>query len=115
MSILESIIAGGNRGHWSRENNNIVCADGFELSVIAGGGAYSTPRPTYCSCSHSDRPPPEPFAGEVVHDFPGPYTHVEVMTYGPASWDEYDSGGVYSNVPAEMVRALVAEHGGERP
>lgn len=132
MSELEEIIAHGNRGHSKRQDNNwITCADGFRLSVIAGGGAYCQPRPSMCSCAYLS---PEKQAEygvtprghlpyEVAHDFPGPYTHVEVgypsekprpwkqwRQYGAHRWEDSD---VFANVPVEMVRDLVKAHGGE--
>jgi hypothetical protein len=100
MSALESIIAHGNRSldieriksgaGWS--DSWITCADGFKLSVIAGGG-------TYCSPPDTDR---------------GPFHRVEVMIDGPTpeGWD--DAGGsVHGFVEVEKVRELIASHGGE--
>ena len=106
MSYLESVIAHGNmRQPGSVAHQNIVCADGFMMSVIAGGGAYSSPR----------------------YNDPGPYSHVEVgfPSERPEPWDDmwegYLDGGsidptesVYPWVPIDDVRALVASHGGER-
>ena len=105
MSYLETVIAHGNMGQpGSVAHQRIVCADGFSMSVIAGGGAYSSPR----------------------FD-PGPYTHVEVGF--PSEWPEpwvslwsahIDAGStdptesVYPWVPIDDVRALIASHGGER-
>lgn len=119
VSTLDDIAAHGNRGHAGfAENNHIVCADGYELSVLAGGGTYCTPRPANCLCwfygTTEGVGRPLPF--EVAHDFPGPYTHVEVMVGDPKprkKWKKLDVGGVYSRVPVEMVRALIERHGGE--
>src|SRR5690606_2814 len=104
-----SIRPGGVRG-----DNQIVCRDGFTMSVIAGAGTYCTPRPDWAAA-----------AGEVPADYPGPYTHVEVgyPSARPEPWDKWEqyaedpekppTGNVYAYVPVEMVRALVAAHGGE--
>lgn len=82
-------------------SNHLVCADGTKLSVIAGVGCYSTPRPDW-------------FNG-VPEDYSGPYTAVEVMVGidPPAEWEEYEAGGVYGQVPIALVQALIDEHGGE--
>ena len=83
-----------------KPSNNLRCADGFTMSVIAGGGAYSTPR-----------------------DSADGYTAVEVgfPSERPEPWAEWEehcdgadnpTGTVYGCVPVDMVRALVALHGG---
>lgn len=83
-------------------DNNIRCVDGFKMSVIAGGGAYASPR-----------------------DERGPYDAVEVgfPTVRPEPWAEWQvfaespadpTQSVYGYVPIEMVEALVALHGGDR-
>lgn len=122
MTQLERIICHGNRtlslegtkAGLREDNNKIRCADGFTLSVIAGGGTYCTPRPDW------------PFDGGVDKNYRGPYTHVEVgfPSEKPEPWDEWknladDSGDfdptdtVYGYVPVELVRSLVEAHGGE--
>jgi hypothetical protein len=138
-TLLEQIIAHGNRTlslqrlrtrGYRDLPNWITCADGFKLSVIAGGGAYCSPRP---GLSPYD---------DVPDDYPGPYVAVEVgypserpepwhctawrdgydshadhdvcdgwQTYAEA--DTYEDTSVYGRVPVAMVRALVALHGGE--
>jgi hypothetical protein len=131
MSVLEEIIAKGNRGHYGYKDNSVItCADGFHMSVIAGGGTYSTPKPAFCSCYFrkqlSSAYVVEPAGHEVPHDYPGPYTDVEVgfPSMRPEPWGQWEpycesgdedwSGSVYGFVPVDMVRALVALHGGER-
>lgn len=135
MSILEQIIAHGNRtlsiariqaGEGRDLPNWIVCADGFKLSVIAGGGAY---------CS------PHPGIDDAPEDYPGPYAAVEVgyPSEKPEPWhctewaegfdshsdhkacdgwgtyaDGDDEASVYGYVPVQMVRDLIALHGGEQ-
>jgi hypothetical protein len=100
---LEDIIASGNRSNgrsgWVY-NNLITCADGFELSVIAGWGAYCDPRPDY-----SDN-----------ENYAGPYSAVEVMIIDGSTPDGWDDVGadVHGHVPVDQVRALIATHGGER-
>lgn len=89
MPRLEKIITHGNRGlHAHEDNSTIRCADGWEVSVVAGPGTYCTPRPM-----RYDDP------------YPGPYTAVEILAEGevePRGW-----------VPVDEVRALIASHGGE--
>jgi hypothetical protein len=139
---LERIIRHGNRpgvaailsrdASSPREGNWVVCTDGFKVSVVAGANMYCTPRPS--SVTLSD-------ANAVDEDYPGPYTEVEVgypserpepwacthnaNEYGycprPAdarSWQCYSDDGdthetVFGYVPVQMVRDLIALHGGE--
>jgi hypothetical protein len=95
MSQLDAIVASGVRP------SNIMCVDGFRVSVIASASAYCTPRTAQ-----------------------GPYTHVEVgfPSRRPEPWDawvkyaedpEIPTGTVYGWVPVDLVRDLVAAHGGE--
>lgn len=122
---LDAVIATGNRGHfWTGTPSYITCADGFTVSVIAGGGTYCTPRPPMCMCAVDDDFAPLPWDG-VGHDYAGPYSHVEVgfPSAQPEPWDEWSQYAddheappektVYGYVPVEMVRRLVADHGGE--
>jgi hypothetical protein len=113
MSILNDVIARGNRGFDPRRRtpNTVRCADGYTLSVIAGEGCYCQPRP--------DR---DGVLGDAPGDYPGPYTHVEVgfPSARPEPWDQWQAhaedgkwNSVYSYVPVELVRELVAAHGGE--
>lgn len=129
LTRFDDIIATGNRGHRMVDNNWIECVDGFRLSVLAGGGTYCTPRPVFCSC-HFDLgfEPLEPglfWPHEVVHDYPGPYTHVEVgfPSEIPEPWTQWEqwaekesdpTDSVYGQVPMEAVAALIALHGGEK-
>lgn len=65
------------------------CADGTEISVVAGGGTYCSPRPGY---------------GGVPTDYSGPFAAVEVWWPGadePTGW-----------VPVVEVIDFVREHGG---
>ena len=124
MSALESTIAHGNRGHYGNaRGNRITCADGFSLSVIAGGGTYCSPRPTLCSCAYGGEPL-TPFDDDVACSYPGPYRTVEVgfPSERPEPWvdwvdhcedPETPTSTVYGQVPVDVVRALVASHGGE--
>lgn len=92
----------GNPDRHRTGSNHLRCADGFTLSVIAGAGAYATPR-----------------------DGLGPYVAVEVgfPSGRPEPWSEWEgyaespddpTDTVYGFVPVEMVEALLALHGGER-
>jgi hypothetical protein len=110
-SLLEDIIANGNRFfHYPPTHNVIRCRDGFEMSVIAGALTYSTPRGEY-------RLP-------LMEEAATPFSRVEVgfPTQRPEPWDEWQSyqdgegpptHSVYGYVPVDMVRRLVASHGGE--
>lgn len=115
-SLLEQIIAQGNRsfGKPNLIGNNVHCADGLTVSVIAGEGTYCTPRPDRYGV-----------LGDAPGDYPGPYTAVEVgfPSQQPEPWEKWreyceDSDKptetVYAYVPVELVRRLVSDHGGER-
>lgn len=121
---LERIIAEGNVDR-SSNSNWLRCADGFRLSVIAGRGAYCKPRPAF---DPRQRLPDALRMYDVPSDFPGPYTHVEVgypstrpepwSPVGVDRWLDYvespedPTGTVYAQVPVDLVRSLVAAHGG---
>ena len=132
-SLLERIIANGNRGHnhsdrENRRGNTITCNDGFEVSVIAGGGVYCTPRPALCIYPYDDsmcREAVLDYMYEAPCTYNGPYTHVEVgfPSEVPEPWEiwsefcedpETPTSTVYGYVPVEDVRALIALHGGEK-
>jgi hypothetical protein len=91
----------------------IRLTDDAVISVQAGPGAYCTPRPA-------------PYGlGDAPEDYAGPYTALEVFVVepltAPESWAEYTADyesdptdrRLFGYVPVELVRALVAEHGGE--
>ena len=118
MNQLERIFAVGTRtsekwqNHPSNDlpSNHIECKDGFRMSVIAGYGTYSDPRPG-------------DIWGTKPDTYEGPYTAVEVgyPTERPepwARWKEYadDRGDptdtLYGFVPIELVRDLAERHGG---
>ncbi len=120
---LEEVIAHGNRGHNNKPYrvNELRCADGFTVSVIAGGGTYCTPRPALCSGGHHEGPMPGMY--DVGCEYPGPYTEVEVgfPSARPEPWDQWEPlcespssplDTVYVYVPVGLVRDLVAAHGG---
>lgn len=117
---LEDIIARGNKPQmtveamraWEPRPNWLFCADGFRFSVIAGDGAYCTPRPSAYS-----------ILGEAPADYPGPYTAVEVgfPSQRPEPWTQWaewaestedPTDTVYAYVPVDALRELVALHGG---
>lgn len=105
---LDAIAEKGNRGHRRVENNWITCKDGTKLSVIAGGGTYSVPRPLFCTCDFEGVGATTfglpGLTGEVDHDYPGPYTSVEVML---------DEDVDVTTMTVGEVRAYIAQHGGE--
>lgn len=93
----------------AKPSNKITCADGFRLSVIAGGGTYCSPRPGMT----------------VPEGYDGPFAAVEVgyPSERPEPWSEWEqfcentqdpTSTVYGFVPVEIVRTLVESHGGER-
>ncbi|MCX4783871.1 MULTISPECIES: hypothetical protein [unclassified Streptomyces] len=93
----------------------IRLADDTTISVHAGNGAYSTPRPR-------DRMVHEGGAGTVPADYPGPYSALEVYVVepltAPAEWAPYNAddnptAGLFCPLPVDLARALVVEHGGE--
>ncbi len=103
MNVLEATISRANLPRYPapRLPNVVRCADGFQMSVISGEGAYCSPR------------------SDV-----GPYTEVEVgyPSSRPEPWDTWSQYcedpenpvmTVYSYVPIDVVRSLVAMHGGE--
>jgi hypothetical protein len=100
-SKLEDIIANGNAYEDRGEDKSslIACVDGFTISVLAHNNAYCTPRV----------------------DRGGPYTAVEcgypsTVPEPWLEWFEYRDGGcwgTFAYVPVEMVRELIASHGGE--
>ena len=125
--MLTKIINEGNRGHfgWGHPSK-IFCADGFTVSVIAGGGTYCHPRPVLCYhfADHDMVREPDGYYETAPHDFAGPYDKVEVgfPSEIPEPWEEWSqfaeesedpTGTIYSYVPVDLVRELVASHGGE--
>lgn len=136
MGRLSEIAARGNRGHYyfglrrlggpidPEVSNIITCKDGFTVSVIAGGGTYCTPKPTFCAC-YAGEPKFPSFSDEVDCEYHGPYWEVEVgfPSARPEPWGEWerywdDAGSdptqsVYSFVPIQLVYELIRRHGGE--
>ena len=80
-----------------RVNKQIVCADGFAMSVQASTSAYSTPR--------SNK---------------GPYTEAEVgypnaeeaLLMGYAEDASCPTNTVYAYVPSSVISLVCAKHGG---
>lgn len=87
----------------------ILCRDGFELSVVAGGGTRSSPRTLR---QNSDE---MPGGATVSYDYPGPYSAVDVLPYGdvPPHWTPYREDDLFANVPVGFVRDLIRQHGGQ--
>lgn len=130
MTYFEDVITMANiGGHAGVEARRITCADGFSMSVIAGGGAYSTPRPAICSRRVPGMCPGTrlPMLNQVECSYTGPFTEVEVgfPSQRPEPWADLwrgyaDGPGdptetVYGYVPVQMVRDLIDLHGGEKP
>ena len=87
----------------------IECVDGFSLSVQTGNGMYCEPRPEF------------PEDGELI----GPFVSAEIgfPNARPEPWDVWEeyceqpdspTRTVYGYVPAEIIRALIELHGGEK-
>lgn len=127
MTLFDEIAAHGNRNYDDnfrfqnpKLGNRIRCRDGFSLSVIAGAGTYSRPRPALLDLGDTPN-----FMYDVDADYRGPYTAVEVgfPSERPEPWagcwethcedPNSPTDTVYGYVPVEMVRALIEAHGGE--
>ena len=81
----------------SKRYEPIVCKDGFEMSVQAGGGMYSHPR--YDATSYT----------EVEIGFPN---KEEPLLAAYAEDPERPTGTVYPYVPAKLVLEVIEKHGG---
>ena len=101
---LDEIAAKGNRGHNLVDNNWITCRDGTEISIIAGGGTYSHPRVQFCFTATDGEHDSFPIShNEEPCNYPGPYTHVEVMMDGDVE-----------TMSVLAARDLILRHGGEK-
>lgn len=72
---------------------NIICADGFSISVQAGYGYESMPRWNQCKKSY--------YAVEAC-----------CVSCIEPELEPYRDGIVFKNVPLNIVEKIVAEHGG---
>lgn len=124
--LVRAIFEPTNGGHapQRRTPNRVKCADGFEMSVISGGGTYCYPRPDLCladagvGCENKDV-----YQGFVECSYTGPFTKLEVgfMSARPEPWElwaPYSETGswedaIFPFVPIEMLFELVLLHGGE--
>ena len=79
-------------------NQQVVCADGFKMSVQAHDGAYCSPRTNNAS-SYS----------EVEIGFP---TAKEPLLMEYCEDREQPTHTVYAYVPAQVVTNVIAKHGG---
>jgi hypothetical protein len=103
VSLLEKIIASPNRVLWrgTRDPNIVRCVDGFKLSVVSGEATYCSPR--------NDEGPYEEVEVGFPSELPEPWSKWITYCESPES----PTKTVYGYVPVDMVRALVALHGGE--
>ncbi len=90
-------------------NTYLTCADGFQISILAGPLTHST----------SHHSPPWTSFLPPPHEVRGPYISVEcgLLSARPEPWDvwqEYANGPVFSYVPVPIVRRLLDSHGGAR-
>jgi len=79
-------------------NRQVVCADGFKMSVQAHGGSYCTPR-----MSGADK------YTEVEVGFP---SQAEEMLMKYAEEPSHPTQTVYAYVPVQVVTNVLAKHGG---
>ncbi len=91
-------------------NKHVVCADGFKMSVQAHYGAYCSPRPGG-----------SPWGGPAAPEsFTGPFYEVEVgypsareeLLMPHCEDPEKPTDTVYGYVPVQVVRDVIAAHGG---
>ena len=119
---LDAIAAHGNHGHHHRNQSEavsrIVCGDGTALKVRAGNGLTTDPYVLPC-CEDEwpdcDQVPPQ--AEIVSHDYPGPYTAVEVRTNEPELLEMLGITWPFPEIEflleVETVRQFIVDHGGE--
>ncbi len=79
-------------------NQNVICADGFSMSVQANATAYSIPRTNGA-----------PAYTEVEVGFPNAMEEL-LMAWCEDSDDP--TGTVYGYVPVQVVVNVIAKHGG---
>ena len=79
-------------------NAQVVCADGFKMSVQAHQGAYCTPRRSNAN-NYT----------EVEVGFPNA---MEPMLMEYVEDEERPTDTVYSYVPVQVVTTVIAKHGG---
>jgi hypothetical protein len=79
-------------------NAQVVCADGFKMSVQANHGTYCVPRR-----SNADK------YTEVEVGFPNA---IEPMLMEYAENEENPTDTVYGYVPVQVVTNVIAKHGG---
>ena len=82
----------------SERNRQIVCADGFKMSVQAHAGAYCLPRMSGA-----------PVYREVEVGFP---SEPEEMLMKYAEEPDAPTQTVYGYVPVQVVTNVIAKHGG---
>ena len=108
MSQLEEIIAVGR----AKPRPEIVCQDGFTMSVQSSWAHYCSPRPEYTERAYDAEEPGPFFTLEVGFPSERPEPWAEWKEWCDSTTETTDT--VYGYVPVEAVRALVALHGGER-
>lgn len=131
---LDVIAAYGNRPGYTLDGklagrmgrNEIECADGSRLSVLAGAMCHSIPQPQLGPHSWWH----DLSGARVTPDYRGPYSHVEIlMDQVMVTFDEDWFGGPHNElrslfpvgdsfygqeVPVRLVRLLIDAHGGFR-
>ncbi len=81
-----------------RLNKQVVCADGFAMSVQANDGAYCSPRISNANSYE-----------EVEVGFP---SSAEPLLMDWCDDKDDPTGTVYGYVPARVVTNVIAKHGG---
>jgi hypothetical protein len=80
----------------------IVCNDGFSISVQASSTHYSLPRADF---------PEVPYT-HVECGFPSAHPGDELVEYQEGCFGNDPTADVYPDVPIEIVERVVAAHGG---
>lgn len=75
---------------WKEITPHLICADGFEMSVQASRCSYCVP-----DVDDSDW-----------------YEAVEVMCKEDPAFEPFECGGVYGQVPVDIVDQVIDRHGG---
>ena len=116
---LDHIAAHGNRGHHhgcSEQAYDLACNDGILLRIRAGNGTMSNPYVLPCD-GHADEDWIPPQSDIVEHDYPGPYSEVEVSCATAALTEFIGLPALSAEIPflmeVEQLREFIHHHGGE--
>ena len=117
---LDAIAAHGNRGHHhgcSEQSYDLVCDDGSLLSLLAGNGLLCNPYVLPCDDVPVDPNWIPPQSDVVAHDYPGPYSQVQVRCATPTLMQFLDLPEYFAEHPlivdVPTLREFIHLHGGE--